>query len=105
MVNTEMDRVTRTAGEKGALERRLETFGELLCLVAGAWADCSTHLHQLIVTCAESKVAHLCRSTGRPELEVALFDMPNSNRFDILSISIFSEISLSISISIFSKIS
>ena len=34
---------------------------------------------------------------------VALFDMPNSNRFDILSISIFSEISLSISI--FSKIS
>ena len=57
------------AGEKGALERRLESFGELLCLVAGAWADCSTHLHQLIVTCAESKVAHLCRSTGRPELE------------------------------------
>ena len=32
---------------------------------------------------------------------VALFDMPNSNRFDILSISIFSEISLSISLSIF----
>ena len=46
-------------------------------------------------------------------LPVALFDMPNSNRFDILSISIFSEISLSISIfseislsiAIFSKIS
>ena len=40
-------------------------------------------------------------------LGLALFDMPNSNRFDILSISIFSEISLSISISIsiFSKIS
>ena len=36
---------------------------------------------------------------------VALFDMPNSNRFDILSISIFSEISFSISISIFSKMS
>ena len=31
---------------------------------------------------------------------VALFDMPNSYQFDILSISIFSEISLSISISI-----
>ena len=30
--------------------------------------------------------------------ELALFDMPNSNRFDILSISIFSQISLSISI-------
>ena len=66
-----LDREVRgtPAGEKGALERRLESFGELLCLVAGAWADCSTHLHQLIVTCAESKVAHLCRSTGRPELE------------------------------------
>ena len=34
-------------------------------------------------------------------VEVALFDMPNSNRFDILSISIFSKIFLSISISIF----
>ena len=31
---------------------------------------------------------------------LALFDMPNSNRFDILSISIFSKISLSILISI-----
>ena len=38
--------------------------------------------------------------------QVALFDMPNLNRFDILSISIFSKIalSISISISIFSKI-
>ena len=38
--------------------------------------------------------------------EVALFDMPNLNRFDILSISIFCKIalSISISISIFSKI-
>ena len=35
---------------------------------------------------------------------LALFDMPNSNRFDILSISIFCKIDLSISISIFSKI-
>ena len=38
--------------------------------------------------------------------DVALFDMPNLNRFDILSISIFCKIalSISISISIFSKI-
>ena len=38
--------------------------------------------------------------------QVALFDMPNLNRFDILSISIFCKIALSISIpiSIFSKI-
>ena len=35
---------------------------------------------------------------------LALFDMPNLNRFDILSISIFCKIALSISISIFSKI-
>ena len=35
-------------------------------------------------------------------LQVALFDMPNLNRFDILSISIFCKIALSISI--FSKI-
>ena len=37
---------------------------------------------------------------------LALFDMPNLNRFDILSISIFCKIalSISISISIFSKI-
>ena len=42
-------------------------------------------------------------TTYKEVVEVALFYMPNSNRFNILSISIFSEISLSISI--FSKIS
>ena len=36
--------------------------------------------------------------------DLALFDMPNLNRFDILSISLFCKIALSISISIFSKI-
>ena len=48
---------------------RLQGFGELMCLVAGAWGDCSTDLHNLVQICAESKVDHLCRSTGRPELE------------------------------------
>ena len=43
--------------------------GDLLRLVAGAWGDCSKDLHQLVQICAESKVDHLCRSTGRPELE------------------------------------
>ena len=40
------------------------------------------------------------------QADVALFDMPNLNRFDILAISIFCKIalSISISISIFSKI-
>ena len=44
-----------------------------------------------------------CRKADQ---QLALFDMPNLNRFDILSISIFSKIalSISISISIFSKI-
>ena len=37
-------------------------------------------------------------------VSLALFDMPNLNRFDILSVSIFCKIALSISISIFSKI-
>ena len=31
--------------------------------------DCSKDPHQLVQICAESKVDHLCRSTGRPELE------------------------------------
>ena len=51
---------------------RLQGFGELLCLVAGAWGDSSKDLHALIQTCAESKVDHLCRSTSRPELESQL---------------------------------
>ena len=37
-------------------------------------------------------------------VRIALFDMPNLNRFDILSILIFCKIAISISISIFSKI-
>ena len=46
---------------------------------------------------------YFSQSDGIQMLRLALFDMPNSYRFDILSILIFSEISLSISI--FSKIS
>ena len=51
-------------GETGALVARLQSYGELLCLVAGAWGE--TYILQ---TCAERKVEHLCRSTGSPELE------------------------------------
>ena len=69
--NSKITRGT-AAGATGPLVSRLNGYGELLCLVAGAWGDCSTHLHELIVTCAESRVAHLCRSTGRPELESQL---------------------------------
>ena len=56
-------------GETGALVARLQSFGDLMCLVAGAWGDCSKDLHNLVQICAESKVEHICRSTGRPELE------------------------------------
>ena len=56
-------------GETGALVARLQGFGDLLCLVAGAWGDCSKDFHNLVQICGESKVEHICRSTGRPELE------------------------------------
>ena len=56
-------------GETAALVAWLQGFGDLLCLVAGAWGDCSKDLHNLVQICAESKVEHLCRSTGRPEME------------------------------------
>ena len=35
-------------GETGALVARLQGFGDLLCLVAGAWGDCSKNLHDLV---------------------------------------------------------
>ena len=56
-------------GQTGPLVERLQSFGELQCYVAGAWSEGSRHLHELIQTCAESKVAFLCRSTGRQEKE------------------------------------
>ena len=53
-----------------------------------------------------SKYPHQLEPHQSGSYTVALFDMPNLNRFDILSISIFCKIalSISISISIFSKI-
>ena len=56
-------------GETGPLVRLLHSFGELQCYVAGAWSEGSLHLHSLIQTCAESRVAHLCRISGKPEME------------------------------------
>ena len=56
-------------GEAGALVAWLQGFGDLLCLVAGAWGDCSKDLHNLVQICAENKVEHLCRSIRRPELK------------------------------------
>ena len=56
-------------GEIGALVARLQGYGELQCYVAGAWGEGSKHLHQLIQTCAESRVEFLCRATGQQEME------------------------------------
>ena len=56
-------------GETGRLVERLQSYGELQCLVVGNWGEGSRHLHSLIQSCAESRVACLCRSTGRQESE------------------------------------
>ena len=56
-------------GETGPLVQLLHSFGELQCYVGGAWGEGSAHLHDLIQTCAESRVAHLCRATGKQEME------------------------------------
>ena len=66
----------------------------------------NTAPHSQIFTIYEDKDRLCCPDKARAVQGVALFDMPNLNRFDILSISIFCKIalSISISISIFSKI-
>ena len=56
-------------GETGPLVQLLQSYGELQCYVGGAWGEASLHLHALIQTCAESRVAHLCRATGQQEME------------------------------------
>ena len=63
--------------------------------------------HRICHTCAlPCQLTPPNPSPPLSHLQIALFDMPNLNRFDILSISIFCKIalSISISISIFSKI-
>ena len=42
-------------GETGRLVERLQSYGELQCLVAGNWGEGSQHLHSLIQACAESR--------------------------------------------------
>ena len=49
--------------------RRLQSFGELQTFVVGNWGEGSEDLHALVQTCAEARVAHICRSTGRQESE------------------------------------
>ena len=56
-------------GEVGPLVRRLQAYGQLQAYVSGAWGEGSEPLHALVQTCAEARVAHLCRVTGRQETE------------------------------------
>ena len=54
-------------GETGRLVQRLQSFGNLRCFVAGNWGEGSKDLHGLIQACAEARVEHLARSSGRQE--------------------------------------
>ena len=56
-------------GETGRLVERLNSYGVLQSYVAGNWGEGSVHLHSYIQSCAEARVAHLTRATGRQETE------------------------------------
>ena len=56
-------------GEVGRLVARLQSYGPLLCFVAGHWGEGSKDLHTFIQDCAEARVAYLTRTTGRQESE------------------------------------
>ena len=75
----------------------------ILCRKSRCFLGKFTHLKQILHDRRSWRSRQISTLSGS---SVALFDMPNLNRFDILSISIFCKIalSISISISIFSKI-
>ena len=54
------------AGEVGPCVARLETFGEILQLVVGAFGEVSSDMERVIVAMAESRVLYLSRETGKP---------------------------------------
>ena len=56
-------------GAAGPLVQHLQSFGELQCLVGGAFGEGSLNLHSLIQSCAEARVQHLIRLTGQQEME------------------------------------
>ena len=51
---------------KGPLERKLETFGDLYCLVVGQLGEGSQDLHKLLQVFATEKADEISRSSGRP---------------------------------------
>ena len=56
-------------GETGRLVAKLQSYGPLQGFVVGHWGEGSKDLHTFVQTCAEAKVAHLVRATGRQESE------------------------------------
>ena len=54
-------------GETGRLVARLQSYGALQCYVTGNWGEGSQDLHHYVQCCAEARVAHIARSTGRQE--------------------------------------
>ena len=55
-----------SADQCGPVEKKLNSFGDLLCLVVGQFADCSQDLQDLIIRFAEEKVKNVTRSGGAP---------------------------------------
>ena len=51
---------------RGPVERKLEEYGNLLCLVFGAWGEANEGVHQLVQSLAESRIASLGLQRGRP---------------------------------------
>ena len=51
---------------RGPVERKLEEYGNLLCLVFGAWGEANEGVHQLVQCLAESRIASLGLQRGRP---------------------------------------
>ena len=56
-------------GHVGPLQQRLESFGKLLCLVAGQYGEVSQDFHTLLKDLAASKAAHISHMEGRPVSE------------------------------------
>ena len=51
---------------KGPVERRLESYGELLGLCFGAWGEASEGVHYLVQTLAEQRLKYQGLQRGRP---------------------------------------
>ena len=57
----------RTAADDiGPLQQRLQSFGDLQCLVVGQYGEVSQHLHDLLGRFATCQADQIARSTGRP---------------------------------------